>query len=673
MAFPHASVPRDGNRNPSLFGVSNADLSTPVPIAVDPATNRMLVNTTGGGGGGAVTIADGANVVEGATTDTAVTSDANGTLSGKLRGLVKILADIWDSANHRIKVDGSGVTQPVSAASLPLPTLAATSTKQSDGSQKTQIVDGSGNVIASTSNSLNVSLQGTGSVSNTPSSGSTSGTITSNSSSITTGGLSGQSAFAVVSVQGTYAGVSFGITVSNDGGSTYFNVPIYDTYAMKWLVPGSTITPGTNASKTYWIPINPNGSNVKVLASAYTSGTANVQITFGGGNIPPAQMSHIWDAAGNSRGANVTSANALVVDGSAVTQPVSAASLPLPSNAAQETGGNLATIVTNTGNAATSANQTNGTQQTKITDGTNLANILKSDGTAAGQNAQLVAGTGYTTATLTLNSGSPNTAWFDMLNFAWWSVEILTNTTPATLTFQTSGDASETNVSSASAFNANATNSTGIVTTTTSASATYHGPRTGRYFRISSNNGAGTTTLVLTFFTNPSAMNTYGGTTVGSKDATAASVPASAFYQGLIAKTALPTATSDGQLTGEMGDKFGRQVVLPGTVRDLIGTQTTTISASTSETTIVTAAASVFNDLLMLICSNTSATAARIDFRDTTAGTVLFSIYVPAGDVRGFSLGGVVIPQTSVNTNWTAQSSASVTDLRIYAVFAKNK
>lgn len=53
-------------------------------------------------------------------------------------------------------VDGSGATQPISAASLPLPALAATSTKQSDGSQKTQIVDGSGNVIASTSNNLNV-------------------------------------------------------------------------------------------------------------------------------------------------------------------------------------------------------------------------------------------------------------------------------------------------------------------------------------------------------------------------------------------------------------------------------------------------------------------------------------------------------------------------------------
>lgn len=57
---------------------------------------------------------------------------------------------------NALKVDGSAVTQPVSAVSLPLPTLAATSTKQSDGTQKTQIVDGSGNVIASSGNALNV-------------------------------------------------------------------------------------------------------------------------------------------------------------------------------------------------------------------------------------------------------------------------------------------------------------------------------------------------------------------------------------------------------------------------------------------------------------------------------------------------------------------------------------
>lgn len=53
-------------------------------------------------------------------------------------------------------------TQNISASSLPLPTAAATSTKQSDGTQKTQVVDGSGNVIGSTSNAINVNLSSGG-------------------------------------------------------------------------------------------------------------------------------------------------------------------------------------------------------------------------------------------------------------------------------------------------------------------------------------------------------------------------------------------------------------------------------------------------------------------------------------------------------------------------------
>lgn len=61
-----------------------------------------------------------------------------------------------------VKVDGSASTQPISAASLPLPTSAATSTKQSDGSQKSQIVDGSGNVIGATSNALDVNIKSGG-------------------------------------------------------------------------------------------------------------------------------------------------------------------------------------------------------------------------------------------------------------------------------------------------------------------------------------------------------------------------------------------------------------------------------------------------------------------------------------------------------------------------------
>jgi len=102
--------------NFNLDRVGGAKVTSPLPVSISS------------GGGGAATIADGADVTQGALADAAVTTDANGTLSGKLRGLVKILADIWDLVNHRIKVDGSGVTQPISASSMPLPTGAAQET-----------------------------------------------------------------------------------------------------------------------------------------------------------------------------------------------------------------------------------------------------------------------------------------------------------------------------------------------------------------------------------------------------------------------------------------------------------------------------------------------------------------------------------------------------------------
>jgi hypothetical protein len=59
----------------------------------------------GGGGGGAVTIADGADVTQGSIADAAVTGDNSGTVNAHLRGISKILADVWDSVSHYLKVN----------------------------------------------------------------------------------------------------------------------------------------------------------------------------------------------------------------------------------------------------------------------------------------------------------------------------------------------------------------------------------------------------------------------------------------------------------------------------------------------------------------------------------------------------------------------------------------
>jgi hypothetical protein len=152
---------------------------------------------------------------------------------------------------------------------------------------------------------------------NTYGSTTTSGTITTSSSSITSGNVQGYNGLIPITVHGTYSGVSFGITVSEDNAVTFYNVPIYDAGSNVWRAAGATLTPGTNASALYYVssPPNSSGSVIKVLASAYTSGTATIRIGSGGApNQLPTSGSQIIDGAGNNRSANVDSANRLIVN-----------------------------------------------------------------------------------------------------------------------------------------------------------------------------------------------------------------------------------------------------------------------------------------------------------------------------------------------------------------------
>jgi len=60
------------------------------------------------------------------------------------------------TASNAVKVDGSAVTQPVSAASLPLPTGASTSANQTNGNQTTQIVQGGNTATVTAGSALKV-------------------------------------------------------------------------------------------------------------------------------------------------------------------------------------------------------------------------------------------------------------------------------------------------------------------------------------------------------------------------------------------------------------------------------------------------------------------------------------------------------------------------------------
>jgi hypothetical protein len=155
--------------------------------------------------------------------------------------------------------------------------------------------------------------------------------------------------------------------------------------------------------------------------------------------------------------------------------------------------------------------------------------------------------------------------------------------------------------------------------------------------------------------------------------ATGATTPTGATLGGATARQALPTAVTAGQLVGKNADLFGRQVVLPFGQRDIVLPMTQlTLTASTSETSLITAVASTFLDLISLVVINTSAIATQVDFRDSTGGTIRLSLYVPAGDMRGVVF-STPFPQAAVNTAWTAKCTTSVSSIIITGSYITNK
>lgn len=138
-----------------------------------------------------------------------------------------------------------------------------------------------------------------------------------------------------------------------------------------------------------------------------------------------------------------------------------------------------------------------------------------------------------------------------------------------------------------------------------------------------------------------------------------------------LAATTLPTAVAAGDLSRALGDIYGRIIAMPA-LREQIGYQYTQITNG-SETTIVTAASGIKNDLVGLIISNTHAsTDVNLTLKDGTGGTTVALIpSVHAQPPAGFTI-GFPIPQTAANTNWTITASGSAT-INVTAIFIKNK
>ena len=110
-------------------------------------------------------------------------------------------------------------------------------------------------------------------------------------------------------MNGTYAGVTINFEFSDDNGTTWYAETCTRTDSA--IQENSEALP-SNQTRAWDCGVYAT-TNFRVRASAYTSGTTNVGITLSAAPVEPAPT-------------------------------VSASSLPLPANAAQETGGNLATL-----------------------------------------------------------------------------------------------------------------------------------------------------------------------------------------------------------------------------------------------------------------------------------------------------------------------------------------
>lgn len=170
------------------INATDAAVLNTAPTGTEYGVAVRLVGASGGGG--PATIADGADVTQGAIADAAVVTDTGGTLSGKLRGLVKwafermpaslgqkvmtgslpvviasdqsavaVSGPLTDTQLRATPVDVIGPltdTQlratpvPVSAAALPLPAGAATAALQTTGNASLANIDADLDVALST-------------------------------------------------------------------------------------------------------------------------------------------------------------------------------------------------------------------------------------------------------------------------------------------------------------------------------------------------------------------------------------------------------------------------------------------------------------------------------------------------------------------------------------------
>ena len=139
--------------------------------------------------------------------------------------------------------------------------------------------------------------------------------------------------------------------------------------------------------------------------------------------------------------------------------------------------------------------------------------------------------------------------------------------------------------------------------------------------------------------------------------------------QNNIGRSTNPAAVADGAAVTPYNTRSGKRVTVAEGPRELKAHNTITLTTTTETTLIAAGGVGVFRDMIfLLIATSDILVANRVDIRDTTAGTVVLSIPLTDLGAGTVSAGSPIVipfpsswPQTTANSNWTAQLSATPT------------
>ena len=286
-------------------------------------------------------------------------------------------------------------TQPVSAASLPLPALAATSTKQSDGSQKTQHVDGAGLVygpaiVSGNENSMPVAQSATNFVFSTVNS--------------TTAQLAASATFTGT-VESAVNQQSYSVLLFSDQPGTLNILQYIDAGGTK-LIQTVTITNLAN------VPISRsgviNGNYIKVsYQNTGASTTTTLQLDTAYGTIPSAtQLNNSPVSLNEINGTALSLGQTTMAASLPVTLASNQASIPVAATLSAETTKVIGTINVAAAQTITVTQATAANLNANITNITGTVSLPTGASTAANQTStvgSLGAGTSATNSQLAGN------------------------------------------------------------------------------------------------------------------------------------------------------------------------------------------------------------------------------------------------------------------------------